>query len=62
MKKFLAIATIFAVSLTAAAVFAVLDQFTPDIGLAARQGSGFGIGMNQVGWGEKQRARSPKYN
>ena len=39
------------ISLTAAAVFSILDQFTPSIGTSARQGAGFGIGLNQVGWG-----------
>jgi len=39
------------IALTSAAVFAILDQFAPTIGLSARQGAGFGIGLNQVGWG-----------
>jgi hypothetical protein len=39
------------IALTAAAVFMVLDAFSPSIGASARQGSGFGIGLNQVGWG-----------
>jgi hypothetical protein len=34
------------IALTAAAVFAVLDQFAPSVALGARQGSGFGIGYN----------------
>ena len=38
------------IGLTAAAVFAVLDQFSPTVGASARQGAGFGIGLNQVGW------------
>jgi len=34
------------IALTAAAVFAVLDQFAPSVSDGARQGAGFGIGMN----------------
>ncbi len=34
------------IALTAAAVFAVLDQFAPSVALGARQGTGFGIGYN----------------
>ena len=37
------------IALTASVVFAVLDMFAPSIALSARQGSGFGIGMNMVG-------------
>lgn len=39
------------IALTAAAVFSILDQFSPPIGSGARQGAGFGIGLNQVGFG-----------
>lgn len=39
------------IALTAAAVFSILDQITPEIGLSARRGAGFGIGFQQVGWG-----------
>ena len=38
------------IAITAAATFAVLDLYTPSIGLAARQGAGFGIGAGVVGW------------
>lgn len=38
------------IGLTAAATFLILDLFAPKIGTGARQGSGFGIGINQVGW------------
>jgi hypothetical protein len=38
------------IGVTAAATFAVLDTFSPEIGLSARQGAGFGIGLNQAGW------------
>lgn len=37
------------ISLTAAATFLVLDAFAPNIGVGARKGAGFGIGLNQVG-------------
>lgn len=39
------------IALVAAATFAVLDQFSPAVGVGARQGSGFGIGYNLVGGG-----------
>lgn len=38
------------VALTAAATFAVLDQFAPGVSPGARLGSGFGIGANLVGY------------
>jgi hypothetical protein len=38
------------IALTAAAMFAVLDQFAPEVGAGARQGAGFGIGANMVGF------------
>jgi hypothetical protein len=34
------------IAVTAAAVFAVLDQFAPAVSVGARQGAGFGIGYN----------------
>ncbi len=34
----------------AAAVFAILDVVSPSIGYTARQGAGFGIGANLVGF------------
>lgn len=37
-------------ALTAAATFAVLDFFAPAVGSSARQGTGFAIGAQQVGW------------
>lgn len=36
------------IALTAAAVFAILDQFSPSVAGGARSGSGFGIGYNLV--------------
>lgn len=47
-KKTLNWEEIVVIALTAAAVFAVLDRFAPAIAAGARQGSGFGIGMNTV--------------
>ena len=47
-KKTLNWQEIVVIALTAAAVFAVLDRFAPAIAAGARQGSGFGIGMNTV--------------
>jgi hypothetical protein len=36
------------IALTAAATFAVLDMFSPFVGVSARQGAGFGVGFNMV--------------
>jgi len=38
------------IAVTAAATFALLDLYAPSIGGAARQGTGFGIGANLVGF------------
>jgi ABC-type Co2+ transport system permease subunit len=46
----LKIEEILMLSITAAATFAVLDMYSPSIGNATRQGSGFGIGANLVGF------------
>ena len=43
------------IALTAAAVFAVLDHFSPAVAAGARQGAGFGIGLNTVGGGQGQQ-------
>ena len=40
---------ILVIGLTAAAVYAILDNFTPKISSGTRRGSGFGIGWNLVG-------------
>lgn len=40
------------IALTAAAVFALLDQFAPRVAVGARQGAGFGIGFKLVGGGD----------
>jgi ABC-type Co2+ transport system permease subunit len=39
------------IALTAAAVFAILDLYAPAVGVASRQGAGFGIGAGVVGFG-----------
>ena len=49
-RKSLPFDEIATVTIAAAAVFAVLDIFSPSIGVTARQGAGFGIGANLVGF------------
>jgi len=41
---------ILTLGLVAAAVFAILDVVSPSIGMTARQGAGFGLGANLVGF------------
>jgi hypothetical protein len=41
---------ILTLGVVAAAVFAILDVVSPSIGFTARQGAGFGIGANLVGF------------
>ena len=41
---------VFIVSITAALMFAILDLLSPSVGLTARQGAGFGLGANLVGF------------
>ena len=48
-QKNLKIEEVVMIALTAAAIFAVLDMYAPSIGVAARQGTGFGIGANLAG-------------
>ena len=38
------------IALTAAATFALLDMYAPNTATTARQGAGFGIGANLVGF------------
>tara|TARA_B110000211_G_C13901794_1_gene474295 strand:- start:294 stop:581 length:288 start_codon:yes stop_codon:yes gene_type:complete len=38
------------IAVTAAAVFALLDMYSPSIGASMRQGAGFGLGANLVGF------------
>lgn len=49
-RKSLDLQEVVAVAVVAAAVFAVLDLVSPSIGVTARQGAGFGIGTNLVGF------------
>ena len=49
-RKSLDLQEVVAVAVVAAAVFAVLDLVSPSIGVTARQGAGFGIGANLVGF------------
>ena len=47
-KERLSLDSICIIGITAAATFAILDMYTPDISAAARMGAGFGIGGNLV--------------
>jgi hypothetical protein len=38
------------IALVATATFAILDIYAPSVGAGARQGAGFGIGANLVGF------------
>lgn len=49
-QKQMKIPEIFMLAITAAATFAILDMYAPSIGHATRQGAGFGIGANLVGF------------
>jgi len=49
-KKKMNVEEILMIAVTAAATFALLDMYAPSIGNAARQGTGFGIGANMVGF------------
>ena len=49
-RKVLAWEEIVLIALTAAATFAILDMYAPSISSSARQGAGFGIGANLVGF------------
>uniref|UniRef100_A0A6C0JEX1 Uncharacterized protein n=1 Tax=viral metagenome TaxID=1070528 RepID=A0A6C0JEX1_9ZZZZ len=49
-KKKMNVEEIVMIAITAAATFALLDMYAPSIGNAARQGTGFGIGANMVGF------------
>ena len=46
----LPIEEIMTLGVVAAAIFAILDVVSPSIGATARQGAGFGIGANLVGF------------
>ena len=49
-KRKLDVEEILTLGVVAAAVFAILDVVSPSIGYTARQGAGFGIGANLVGF------------
>ncbi len=49
-KKALPVEEVLTLAVVAAAVFAILDVVSPSIGMTARQGAGFGIGANLVGF------------
>ena len=49
-KKSLPLKEVVALGITAAVVFAILDLVSPSISFTARQGAGFGIGANLVGF------------
>ena len=49
-KKSLDLMDVAALGVTAAVVFALLDLVSPSIAFTARQGAGFGIGANLVGF------------
>lgn len=49
-KKKMNIEDIVMIAVTAAATFAVLDLYAPSVSVAARQGAGFGVGANLVGF------------
>ena len=47
-KRSLNIEEIVLIALTAAATFSILDTYVPTMGVSARSGAGFGIGLNMV--------------
>jgi ABC-type Co2+ transport system permease subunit len=47
-KRSLNIEEIILIALTAAATFSILDTYIPVMGVSARSGAGFGIGLNMV--------------
>jgi hypothetical protein len=49
-RKSLPMDEVLTITLSAAAVFAVLDIFSPSMGVVSRQGAGFGIGAKLVGF------------
>ncbi len=49
-RKVPTVEEILTVSVFAAMTFAVLDLFSPSIGLTSRQGAGFGLGASMVGF------------
>jgi len=49
-KQTLNIEEILLIALVAAMTFSILDVFIPSMGASARNGAGFGIGLNLVGF------------
>ncbi|NBR60294.1 MAG: hypothetical protein EBT86_01345 [Actinobacteria bacterium] len=49
-KKALPMEEVATLAVLAAVVFAILDAVSPSIGVTARQGAGFGLGANLVGF------------
>ncbi len=49
-RKTIPVDEVATLALVAAAVFALLDAFVPAVGVTARQGAGFGLGANLVGF------------
>ena len=47
-RNALNIVEIIFIAATAAATFSILDTYIPSMGVSARSGAGFGIGMNMV--------------
>ena len=52
------IVEILTIGLAASVTFALLDLFAPSVSSGARTGAGFGIGLNQVGWGGDQQSEA----
>jgi len=49
-KKALPLDEVLTLAVLAAVVFAILDAVSPSVGVTARQGAGFGLGANLVGF------------
>jgi hypothetical protein len=49
-KRALPMDEVMTLAVLAAVVFAILDAVSPSIGVTARQGAGFGLGANLVGF------------
>ena len=50
------------IGFVAAATFSLLDLFSPSVGISARQGAGFGIGANLVGFPNNSHFQGPMKN
>ena len=49
-KKSLPLDEVATLAVLAAVVFAILDAVSPSVGVTSRQGAGFGLGANLVGF------------